>query len=472
MDPRDPATNNSTFRTPQDAPGAAPQPAGSAWANAQQTPPAGQQSVPGAADASSQAQDPISQLSSQSAQRLNAARQAQNAIPQVQNPTLPAQNPTSQTQNPADWFKPKTSPAVFPKYPAEPDADPYSVPGQYQFSQPHLPAAPDRPQPSYEQPFRPAPSTPQYPYQPIRPDPAVNPYAANPQLPDVAAPAPQAAQRPAPVSPPPSQPQPVPVPQPQPTENYLSTPVPGHSRRFKVFMTITFLLVLAAAGAIAYLFYSPRDDKPAQKPATTQPAPKPAEEQPAETPQPPQNKPEEAEKPAEPAPAPQPAVLALGDFTRASFTAPANIPDGYSTFDYKTPGVTAYRSADRACELQFGTLSAEALPGDNSNDIIGRQIQELRNKGGSFGDPTAMADLKLAHPTDPNKTSYNLPSYSFTGTMASGRHVRTHYAVAILKDGSRAYVLRTCSSLSAPVDGAALDPVESFAAGIGLKPER
>lgn len=314
--------------------------------------------------------------------------------------------------------------------PSEPESQPYASP-----------APPQPPQPSYTQPFRPTPPQPTYPYQPLSPNPGVNPYYDHPQLPNVATDRPQQ----------PPQPAPMPTPPPRPPQSK-----DGHSRRFKVIVTLVVLGMLAIAGGLTYLFVSQLNDKePEKRPAASQPAEK--EEEPKE------------ETPS-PEPEPQPTTTALDTFTRTTFVPPANIPAEYQPFDYKVGGVSAYVTAGRKCELQFGLLGADRLPGNDALDVVKRQIDALRAAGNSVSDPEKTDDLKLRH-TDNENNFYTMSDYVFTADMKSGRKVRSHYAVAVLKDGTRAYVLRTCNDTN-PVPAETLAATEQLAQAITLRPQQ
>jgi hypothetical protein len=371
----------------------------------------------------------------------------------------PEGNPQQSPQQPAADFSVPPRTSGQPSYGALPVL-PQSQYGQArrpnpfaqaQNSKPYVPEKPLYPQPTYETPFRPAPQHPNYPYQPVSENPAPNPYQVNAQLPEAYnAPKRQSA----------------PIPTPDPYEMPLPS---GHSRKFKIIITLVVLLMLAIAATLGYLYYnqSQDDKKTVKKPVVTQPKPKeePAKEEPKTEEPAPQPQPT-----PQPAPTPQPVTLGLSDFRKATFGAPSSVPEGYKPFDYKTPGVAAYVTDGRRCELQYGILSAAQLPGDNPLDIVKRQVQALRDKGGTLSDPSPMADLKLAHPSDPNKTTYSLPSFSFTGVVKNGLHVRSHYAVTVLKDGSRAYVLRTCNDTK-DVPGSAFDALETFAGRVTIRPE-
>lgn len=317
-----------------------------------------------------------------------------------------------------------------------------------QYGQPYVPGAfpdssQDRPA-AYQSPFRPAPPPPVYPYEPLLPNPGTNPYYDNPQLPEVMPDQPQAQQ--------------------------ASRGQSGNTSKWryivlKILLTVVGLAVMAGAGVLAYMVLDRiSGGEPAKKQsAQSQPAkPEGQKEDSKQAPAQEDKKEEQAEKP-------QVTELALDTFARADFVAPPEIPDGFKPFDYKVGGVTAYTTADRACELQFGKLGADRLPGNDALDVLRRQVDALRAKGNTVTDPEELVDLKLRNADDKNSL-YNIKNYAFTASMKNGHHVRSHYAVAVLKDNTRAYILRICSG-SGPIAPESLAAVESMAGNITLRPQ-
>ncbi len=307
-------------------------------------------------------------------------------------------------------------------------------------------------QPTYSQPFREAPQTPVSPYQPLTPNPAVNPYWAHPELPQPSD-GQSAVQQP-PLSRQMQQPVSLPPIIPNTTTSYLRTTQRQVPRKKKIILIGVVILAVCIAAAVSYLGVTALMHKqPAQKktPAITRPTAK-------------QDKPA-----AEPKAVSSQTTTEVSALTTAAFTAPGQLPAGFTAYDYKTAGVTAYVTEGKACELQFGILGDSQLPGDTPLDIVNRQNATLRAKGNTVSDTQKMQPLVLQDASNP-ANSFTMESYAFNTQLKNGKKARSYYAVALLKSGARAYVLRTCNSTDQAPSDDTLKPVEAAASTVMLKP--
>lgn len=133
--------------------------------------------------------------------------------------------------------------------------------------------------------------------------------------------------------------------------------------------------------------------------------------------------------------------LRLADSATATLTPPKAI-DGYKELKTGTDTVRNFIADNGKCELVIGTVSAGQLPGNTINEIIKPQLDQLRTAGASVEGPDAGAALSIKDAKDTNK-SYSLDTVNYKYTQDKTQ-TTTHYSAAILKNGDRAVINRTC----------------------------
>jgi hypothetical protein len=249
----------------------------------------------------------------------------------------------------------------------------------------------------------------------------------------------------------PGQPQPVAsvptqqaMPQPQPTPAY-ATPTYSDpsatdtSKRKAIFVAIAVVIALLGLSIGAYLLMNAMNgDKPAAPTTndTTQ------QEQ-------------------------KPTTASLTSLNDITFLPPSDLAR-YTANTENTELVMAYNTEGDGCSLQLGVVDDKTLPGKDFEDIVSRQIASLREADVKVDGPTKADDLKLKDVSNANKT-YTLPTMTFVATDKANKQVRSHYSAAVLKNGKRAYITRTCQVANGTVDAATLKPLDDDAAQITVR---
>lgn len=134
---------------------------------------------------------------------------------------------------------------------------------------------------------------------------------------------------------------------------------------------------------------------------------------------------------------------------------------GFTAKDASVASVKSYADASGMCTLQFGTLPADRLPGGAMNEIVTPQLDALKKAGATVSGPHTEGVLILKDATDAN-VSYTMPTVRITFVDGT-RHARSHYSIAILKSGTRAFASRSCVNPDGTVDQKAFDAVEAKA---------
>jgi hypothetical protein len=124
----------------------------------------------------------------------------------------------------------------------------------------------------------------------------------------------------------------------------------------------------------------------------------------------------------------------------------------------------AYNTDGNACSLQLGIADQQTVPGKDVADIVKRQAQALKDQGVTITGPSKADTLTLKDAADGNKR-YTLPTQTFTATDST-KQVRTYYSAAVLKNGQRVYVSRSCQVNQGSVTDEALQPLAKDAATV------
>ncbi len=161
----------------------------------------------------------------------------------------------------------------------------------------------------------------------------------------------------------------------------------------------------------------------------------------------------------------------LSTLNKVSFNAPADTSN-YTPQTGAAGGqafVLKGGTSDKYCDFNFGLYSAAQLPGTDLNGIVNPQLDNLRKLGATVDGPRADAAIILKDAQDSTAT-YSLPTLTFT-TSVGNKHETDHYSVAILKDGERAVVERSCINLSGTPSATDLATVERAASNITITKE-
>lgn len=152
-----------------------------------------------------------------------------------------------------------------------------------------------------------------------------------------------------------------------------------------------------------------------------------------------------------------------------TFNHPANLGE-YTKSDFgSTTTFTSYTNASNTCEIGLGTISAEILPGATSQEVIEKQVEGLREAGATVENPTAGEALVLKDANDSSKT-YKIPTLVFKFSQGNN-HGLNYYSIAILGNGDRAIINRTCINQDGQaVAESTLDPLEVMAKEITVTP--
>jgi hypothetical protein len=152
----------------------------------------------------------------------------------------------------------------------------------------------------------------------------------------------------------------------------------------------------------------------------------------------------------------------MATLQKVSFAAPKDM-SGFSDRDTGVPGNKDYVSKEGDCELIFGTVGEDLLPGADLNAIVEPQLAQLRGAGSKVTGPNAGEALILENAS--GGESYRMPTLSFEFSEPDGPGTASvRYSAVLLKSNERAVVSRSCISKDGPVVKSKLDALEAKAA--------
>lgn len=244
----------------------------------------------------------------------------------------------------------------------------------------------------------------------------------------------------------PSQFQPQPQPTPQPQQPFAPQPDGGYptgmpadqsnKKKLRLIVLLVSILVVAALAAVSYFAFFKKDGDLASKAAQ-------------------KSSNESQDKQA----------VDLATLSGLTMDLPT-APEGYAPKEDPAPGAKqySYSSADgkEKCELLFGTVNAETLPGDNLDAIVKPQLDQLRELGASVEGPNAGTALIVK---GSGSETYRLPTLDFKFSY-QGNEAVVHYSAVILTSGERAVVNRTCSQEGGSVNQDRLKKLDEAAKNI------
>lgn len=235
----------------------------------------------------------------------------------------------------------------------------------------------------------------------------------------------------------PAQPQPF---GPQPGGGYpTGMPDGGNKTKLRMVVLLVTILVIALLGVVSYFAFFKKDDSSSQAAKKSSSS-------------------SEAKKATD--------LSTLQGLTMSL----ANGPEGFTAKADPAPGAKQYSYSSQdgreTCELIFGTITAESLPGDNLDAIIKPQLDQLRELGATVDGPNAGTAIVLKDATD-SATTYSMPTLNFKFTY-QGNEAVVHYSAVILKNGERAVVNRTCAQEGGSVNMDRLGKLDNTAKSITI----
>jgi hypothetical protein len=156
----------------------------------------------------------------------------------------------------------------------------------------------------------------------------------------------------------------------------------------------------------------------------------------------------------------------LSTLNMVAFNPPSDMKD-YKANDLGVATVRDYTDPTGNCDLQFGTLTAQQLPGADLGEMLAPQIQAFREAGATITGPTAGEALTLKTATG---DSYSMPTLNISFTK-DRKNATSYYSAVIMKGGNRAFVSRSCINAEGAVDQNALKAVNDKAKQLTITPQ-
>lgn len=128
-----------------------------------------------------------------------------------------------------------------------------------------------------------------------------------------------------------------------------------------------------------------------------------------------------------------------------------------------------YATSEGNCKLEMGIASRERLPGKDYDALVGLHLKKYRDDKMKVDGPKEGQQLEVRDATD-NTKGYTLPTVTYTASD-DATHISGRYSVAILKNGERAYVIRTCETKEKPANTDQLDKIDEDVSTVGAVAE-
>jgi hypothetical protein len=129
---------------------------------------------------------------------------------------------------------------------------------------------------------------------------------------------------------------------------------------------------------------------------------------------------------------------------------------------------TSKQYAKGNCNIVYGVTTAVELPGSTYDDIITKRLASYSTQG-ITANASAGTTLLLKDSNDSSK-QYSLQTTTFTA-ISGTTHVLAYYSIAIMGDGTRAFVTRACNNNGSDVQPSAMTDIESKARGVTITPQ-
>lgn len=152
------------------------------------------------------------------------------------------------------------------------------------------------------------------------------------------------------------------------------------------------------------------------------------------------------------------ALSALGDF---SFVSPSNM-EGFRLDKNFVTGVSDYTTVNNGCNLQYGVVNSDDMPGIDEKSII------ALNLGITGTGITPELGQNLVLKDTASSTKYAMPVYDAAYTKNNVNY-KTKFAIVILPEFKRGFIRQYCSSSEGPVADADFKKLNNKAAEITVK---
>jgi hypothetical protein len=158
-------------------------------------------------------------------------------------------------------------------------------------------------------------------------------------------------------------------------------------------------------------------------------------------------------------------ILDLTTVNDPRFIAPSNMK-GYNRDNSFAADVYDYTTSDNACNLQFGVVNGDDLPGTTMESIASAHLGASAEFGAVGGDPVDGKDLVLKAVSGGQR--YALRTFNFSYSR-DGVNYKAAYSIALLAGGNRAYVRTYCANTGDPVSTSAFNKINSKAKEITVQ---
>jgi len=125
----------------------------------------------------------------------------------------------------------------------------------------------------------------------------------------------------------------------------------------------------------------------------------------------------------------------------------------------ESSGYYQYNTQDQQCSFGFGVRNAQEQGGNSFHQMVSLLVSNFESKGMKVEDQTFGNPLVLTSSTD-TAVRYTFPTAVIVAK--SGTEVALQYfSAAILQNGDRISITRTCQFVSGNIDQAAMTPIEA-----------
>jgi hypothetical protein len=134
--------------------------------------------------------------------------------------------------------------------------------------------------------------------------------------------------------------------------------------------------------------------------------------------------------------------------------------NGYTRDTSFVVDVSDYTTSDNSCNIQFGVVDADQLPGTTMESIASAHLGASAEFGATGGDPVDGKDLVLNSVSGGQR--YAMRTFNFNYSR-DGVNYRAAYSIALLAGGHRAYVRTYCANTGDPVSSSAFKKINDKA---------
>lgn len=158
-------------------------------------------------------------------------------------------------------------------------------------------------------------------------------------------------------------------------------------------------------------------------------------------------------------------VLDLTTARDPRFVAPKDMK-GYTRDTSFVVDIYDYTTSDNACNLQFGVVDSDELPGTTMESIASAHLGASAEFGATGGDPVDGKDLVLKAVSGDQR--YAMRTFNFNYSR-DGVNYKAAYSIALLAGGNRAYVRTYCANTGDAVSSTAFKKINDKAKEITVQ---